>query len=218
MNSQLTPFPFRGPRSRYPVTQVAAPTSTTASANAAMDQLLAAGFANGQPFSASVKWSNSEIAVDFKLNGAQQPTPSANRPMIAAAPQPEPSPVLHARHPPSAPQVHVPKQYARPPPAAPTSMPVQPAAVSVPRPAVQQPGPRPSPPGNMVTLLSRVKWYDSAKGFGCAVPFEAGRPEVFLTQGDVQAAGISTLRGGMNVMVTFDATRPKPKALVLQLP
>ncbi len=92
---------------------------------------------------------------------------------------------------------------------------VQPAAVSLPKPAVQQP--RPSPPGNMVTLLSRVNWYDSAKGFGCVVPFEAGRPEVFVTQGVVKTAGIATLRGGMHVMVTFDATSPKPKALVLQL-
>jgi cold shock CspA family protein len=165
------------------------------------------------------------MAVDFKLNSAQQRRPSANRLMIAAAPRPDPSPVLHAPHPPSAPQVHVPKQYARPPPAVPTSMPVQPAAVPVARPAVPvaRPAvqhPRPSPPSNtnMVTLLSRVKWYDGAKGIGFTVPLEAGRPEVFVTQGDVQAAGIATLRGGMNVMVTFDASRPKPKALVLQLP
>ena len=33
----------------------------------------------------------------------------------------------------------------------------------------------------MTTLLSRVKFFDSAKGFGFACYNEPGRPDVFLT-------------------------------------
>jgi cold shock CspA family protein len=157
---------------------------TTASANAAMDRLIAAGFSNGQPFSASVTWNNSEVAVEFKVAGSQQLRPAVNRPMIAAAAHPMTIPVQHAPSP-------------------------------VPRPAARPPS---HPAAAMITRSSRVKWFDSAKGFGVAVPNEPGHPEVFITDADLRAGGIAELRRGMAVTVTFDASRPKPRALVVQSP
>jgi cold shock CspA family protein len=210
MNSQLSRL------SSSPSNSPAA--KTTASATAAMDRLIAAGFSNGQPFSASVTWNSSEVAVEFKVVGSQQPRPAVNRPMIAAAPHSEPPTVPHAhRQPPSAPQqaMNVPKPYARPPPSAPVTMPVQPAPSPIPRPVAHPPS---HPAATMITLSSRVKWYDSAKGFGVTVPNEPGHPEVFITDADLKAGGIAELRRGMAVTVTFDASRPKPRALVVQLP
>jgi cold shock CspA family protein len=70
----------------------------------------------------------------------------------------------------------------------------------------------------MTTLLSRVKWFDSAKGFGCAAPNEPGHPDVFLTDAALRAAGVVNPKRGTSLVLTFDASHPKPRALVVRLP
>ena len=47
----------------------------------------------------------------------------------------------------------------------------------------------------MTTLLSRVKWFDSAKGIGFSAPNEPGHPDVFLTDVYVDEARIVGAKG-----------------------
>jgi cold shock CspA family protein len=68
----------------------------------------------------------------------------------------------------------------------------------------------------MTTLLSRVKWFDSAKGFGFAAPNEPGHPDVFLTDAALRAAGVVDPKRGTSLVVTFDASHAKPRALVVR--
>jgi cold shock CspA family protein len=69
----------------------------------------------------------------------------------------------------------------------------------------------------MTTLLSRVKFFDSAKGFGFACPNAPGRPDVFLTDAVLRAAGVVDPKPGTPLAVTFDASHAKPRALVVRL-
>jgi cold shock CspA family protein len=67
-------------------------------------------------------------------------------------------------------------------------------------------------------LNATVKsWFDSAKGFVCAVPNEPGHPDVFLTDVALRAAGVVDPKRGMSLVVTFDASHAKPRALVVRL-
>jgi cold shock CspA family protein len=85
------------------------------------------------------------------------------------------------------------------------------------RPAARLPPPPPAcSSGTMTTLLSRVKWFDSAKGFGCAAPNEPGHPDVFLTDAVLRAAGVVNPKRGTSLVLTFDASHPKPRALVVR--
>jgi cold shock CspA family protein len=71
----------------------------------------------------------------------------------------------------------------------------------------------------MVTLPSRVKWFHKEGGYGAAVPLEFhNHLEVFLPPRIVRAAGFVVLQKKMVVIVTFDASDPKPKALDIKLP
>jgi cold shock CspA family protein len=69
----------------------------------------------------------------------------------------------------------------------------------------------------MTTLLSRVKFFDSAKGFGFACPNEPGRPDVFLADAVLRAAGVVNPKPGTPLVVTFDSSQAKPRALVVRL-
>jgi hypothetical protein len=72
--------------------------------------------------------------------------------------------------------------------------------------------------GTMTTLLSPVKRLDSAKGFGCAAPNEPGHTDVLLTDAALRAAGVVDPKRATSLVVTFDASHPKHRALVVRLP
>ena len=184
--------------------------NTAASATAALDRMLEVGFSNGRPFSASVTWSASETAFTFNVGCSQEPRPVAKRPMIAATPSQQPPAVTQAPLPHAVPShhqapaqapLHLPRPYAKSQPSAPTHAAAHPALA----------------PGSMVTLRSRVKWFDGSKGFGVVNTNEPGHPDVFINDATLRAAGIANVRPGTPVIVTFDASHNKPKALVLQL-
>jgi CspA family cold shock protein len=54
----------------------------------------------------------------------------------------------------------------------------------------------------------KVKWFDTAKGFGFIRP-DGGGPDIFVHISDVQRAGLSTLNEGERV--SFDIAQDRGK-------
>jgi cold shock CspA family protein len=99
-----------------------------------------------------------------------------------------------------------------------TPVPVQSAPIPAPRPAARPTPLSACPSRTMTTLLSRVKWFDHDKGFGCAAPNDPGHPDVFLTDAALRAAGVVNPRRGTSLMVTFDASHLRPRASAVRQP
>jgi cold shock CspA family protein len=96
-------------------------------------------------------------------------------------------------------------------------------SLHTPRPAASCPMIASAPhSGSLVTMLCIVKWFDSAKGFGFAVPIEPGHPDVFLDDEQLRASGVADPEPRTFLKLTFDPSRytahRRPKALAVQLP
>jgi cold shock CspA family protein len=194
-----------------PTTKKMAPASSTeAAAAAAIGRMLEAGLSEGRAFCASVSWSASELTCNFNVGSSQEPVASVNRPsrtasatktQLPANPQatrPQAAAPPSHRQAPVQPASHMPRPYTKP----------QPSALSHAQPVLSS--------GDMVTLRAHVKWIDGSKGCGVVHTDEPGHPDVFFDDATLRAGGIADARRGMPVIVTFNASHAKPRALVLQ--